>query len=173
MKTSGRSILGAALVSVSVAVAVATLLVGGAASNCALAAPGGPPPGGRIGGPIRGALEYAGATDEQKAKAKTLGEAARASVAGLAAQARADRQALQDLLAAPNPDPKAVGTAFLKVDADRKALKGAREKALAEVRALLSPDQRVKFDAFLEGAQRDRRAMAAGPLGPGRRAGQP
>ncbi len=167
MKTT-RTTLGAALV----AAFVAALVAGGVAAPTALSAPAGPPPGGRGVAPMRAALEYAGLSDEQKAKALAIGEESRAKFADLARQARADRQALQDLVAAPSPDPKVVGTAFLKLDADRKAMKGARDKAEADLRALLTPEQKVKFDAYLQGARKDRRAMAMGRFGPGPGAGQ-
>ena len=161
MKTTNKTIAGAAL--------LASLLAAGSFATPASAAPGGPGGPGRMGAPIRGALEYAGVTDEQKERARVLGAAARSSFAGLAAQARANREALRALAAAPSPDPKEVGLAFLKADADRKAMKALRDKVEADVRALLTPEQRARFDAILEGARRGGPAGGAGQrrMGPG------
>jgi Spy/CpxP family protein refolding chaperone len=130
--------------------------------------PAGQGPGGRMGAGqrvLRGALAQLDLSQEQKDKVKAVIEAEKAGMKAMGAQNRADAVALRDLSAAAQPDPKAVGEAFLKVRQNREAAKAAREKILAKIEAVLTPAQKAKFQGYIQAA-RD-----AGHAKAGRRAG--
>lgn len=125
--------------------------------------PGGP--GGRIGmGPaqrvLRGALASLDLTQEQKDKVEAVIEAEKVGMQTMGAQHRADALALRDLAAAAQPDPKAIGEAFLKVKQNREAAKAAREKVLGKVEAVLTPAQKAKFQGYIQAAKDAVRAAA-------------
>ena len=118
--------------------------------------PGGP--GGRMGmGPaqrvLRGALASLDLTQEQKDKVKAVIEAEKAGMQTMGAKHRADALTLRDLAAVAQPDPKAVGEAFLKVKQNREASKAAREKVLGKVEAVLTPAQKAKFQGYIQAAK--------------------
>ena len=73
-------------------------------------------------------------------------------------QAKANREALKTAASAANPDPAAVGTAFLKVRADGKAMKAQLEGVHAEINGVLTPEQKAKFDGWIAAHKQQRRA---------------
>ena len=117
-------------------------------------------PGGH-GGPflraLRGGLATLDLSDDQKAKIRTILESKRDAAQGLALTMRTDAKALHDLAAAPNPDPAAVGAAFLKLKADRDAVRGAAEGVLGEIKGVLTPEQQTKLDGYLAALKQMRR----------------
>jgi Spy/CpxP family protein refolding chaperone len=121
--------------------------------------PGGPGgPGGRMGmGPaqrvLRGALAQLDLSQEQKDKIKAVIEAEKAGMQTMGARHRADALTLRDLAAAAQPDPKAVGDAFLKVKQNREAAKAAREKVLGKIEAVLTPAQKARFQGYIQAAK--------------------
>jgi Spy/CpxP family protein refolding chaperone len=128
----------------------------------------GPGPGGRMGPAqrvLRGALAQLDLTQDQKDKIKVAMEAEKPAIQALADKSRTDGKALRDLMATSNPDPKAVGEAFLKVHQNRLAAKAEREKVQGQIEALLTPAQKAKFEGYIQAAKDAVRA------GAGRRAG--
>ena len=139
-----------------------TLAVAGAlAVALAAAAQPGPPAGAGRGGPflraLRGGLATVGVTDEQKARIVAILEAKKDDAQALAAKIRADATALHDLANAATPDPAAVGKAFLTLKGDREAAKAMAEGILADVKAVLTPEQAAKLDAYLAALKNLRR----------------
>ena len=84
-------------------------------------------------------------TQDQKDKIKAAFVARRPALQALHQTARANRQALATLTTAANPDPAAVGAAYLKVVAGRQALVAQRQQAQADVVAVLTPDQKTQL----------------------------
>ena len=133
---------------VPMAAALALALV--AAPLLAVETPAGPAaaPKGPLAGYLR-CLRIVDLTDVQKADVRALVEAARPRLEALHATLRSDREALRAAVGAPTPDPCAIGTAFLKVEADVKAI-GEELKALrTAIEALLTPEQKAKLEGCL------------------------
>ena len=137
------------------ALAAGTMFAGG---------PGGPDgpgaggPGGRHGMAlhrIHKALASLNLTPEQKDKVHAVLQSQRESFQAQREQMRADHEALQALLQSDQPDATKVGTAMLKVQANRTAAKTQMTNALASVRAVLTPEQAAKLDGYIA-AQKDR-----------------
>jgi len=90
-------------------------------------------------------------TQDQKDKIKAAFVARRPALQALRQTAQANRQALAALAKAANPDPAAVGTAYLKVIAGRQALVAQRQQAQADVMAVLTPDQKTQLQQMSMG----------------------
>ncbi len=153
---------GAALLAVALAVGLGAAL----AASAQPFGPGGPGGHGGQAGPflraLRGGLATLDLTDDQKAKIRTILESKKDAGQALALTVRTDAKALHDLAAAPNPDPAAVGAAFLKVKADRDAVKNAMEGLLDEIKTVLTPDQQTKLDGYLAALKQMRRGRPGG-----------
>jgi Spy/CpxP family protein refolding chaperone len=146
------------------AVALSLLLAGSAA----LAGQG---RGGREGAPgrgIRAILASLDLTDAQEVKVKELLESEKPKYEALREEGRTAREALRSAAKSPTPDPTAVGTAFLRVDAHRKTLRAERESSRQKLEALLTPEQRAKLEGIREG----RRSARGAGLGRGPRSGR-
>jgi Spy/CpxP family protein refolding chaperone len=120
--------------------------------------------GGREGTPGRGlraALATLELTDDQKAKAKALFEAEKPAFEALRQEGRAARETLKASSAAATPDPAAVGAAYLRVEAHRKAVRAQREASRGKLEALLTAEQRAKLEGW-RAAHRQMRATRAG-----------
>jgi Spy/CpxP family protein refolding chaperone len=65
-------------------------------------------------------------------------------------QLKSDGAALRAAAGSAQPDPATVGIAFLKVKADGQALRAELQKVRQGTEAVLSPDQRGTFDAYLD-----------------------
>jgi len=124
---------------------VLALVVGPAAG---IAQP--PPPGERS--PWMGRADhmarFLGLSEQQQDEIKKLMEDRREDRQAMWEKLKKNREAMQQALESANPDPAAVGE--LAIEAHRlrqqeQALRDAQDKA---VRALLTPEQRVKFDAM-------------------------
>jgi len=96
-------------------------------------------------------LSVVGLTDTQKADIKTFLESEKPIMEGLADKLKTDGAALKTALQANPADPCAVGGALLTVQADGKALKTEGGKVVAGVEALLTPEQKSKFEGCLAG----------------------
>jgi protein CpxP len=122
--------------------------VGGAA---VLAQPPGPEGqrGARPGwGRTSGMARFLGLDDAQKEQLKTLMQSRRADHQALWEQARKNREQMKAALESANPDPVAIGE--LAIEGHRlrqqgQALREAQDKA---IRAILTPEQQVRFDAM-------------------------
>jgi Spy/CpxP family protein refolding chaperone len=126
---------------------VLTLAVGGPAS-AQPAPPEGPAgPGPRM-GRGEGMARALGLSDTQKEQVRKLMEGRRAEHEALREQIEVNAEQLSKALDVANPDPSGVGE--LAIEGHRlreqgKALREAQDKA---VRALLTPEQQVRFDAM-------------------------
>lgn len=148
------------------AVALGLLLAGGAAFA------GQGLRGGRDGAPGRGlraAMANLDLTSEQNEKLKQLLAAERARLEPLRQEGRTLREALRASAGAPDADPAAVGTAFLKVRAHRTAMREGREASRAKLEAVLTPEQRARLAGWRDAHRQMRRgAFAPGGRGHGR-----
>lgn len=137
---------------VPVAAALALALV--AAPLLAVDPPAGQPPAAQAPqGPLAGylrCLHIVDLTDVQKADVKALLEAARPGLDALHATLKTDRDALRAALTAATPDPCVVGTAFLKVEGDVKAIGEALKAVRTAIEALLTPEQKAKLEGCLK-----------------------
>ena len=140
---------------------LALAAAGALAVALAAAAQPGPPAGAGKGGPflraLRGGLATVGVTDEQKARITAILEAKKEAAQALAAKTRTDAQALRNLADATAPDPTAVGKAFLTLKGDREAAKAMAEGVLADVKAVLTPEQAGKLDVYMAALRQMRR----------------
>jgi Spy/CpxP family protein refolding chaperone len=126
---------------------VLTLAVGGSASAQPAPSDGPEGPGPRM-GRGEGMARALGLTDTQKEQVRKLMEGRRAEHEALREQIEANAEQLKKALDVANPDPTGVGE--LAIEGHRlreqgKALRQAQDKA---VRALLTPEQQVRFDAI-------------------------
>jgi Spy/CpxP family protein refolding chaperone len=140
--------------------ALALALSGGAALA---QRPGG---GGPLGRGIRAAMATLDLSDAQKEKVKAIFTSHQEQFQTFRAQARANREALRAAASAESPDPAVVGAAFLKVRADGKAMKAQRESVHAEINAVLTPEQKAKFDGWIAAHRQGRRAAMRAFGGP-------
>jgi len=110
------------------------------------------------GGP--GGARYLDLTDGQKAQIDELRQAQRPQMQELAQKLRESQKRLHEALEASSPDAAAIGEIALEGHELQKQMRKLHEDADAAVRALLTPEQQVKFDA-LQSLRRER-----GPMGP-------
>ena len=142
-----KQILRMSLVPMAAALALALV----AAPLLAVDAPAGAPPVPQ--GPLAGYLRclgIVGLTDIQKADVRALLEAAKPEMEALRATLRTDREALRAAVTAATPDPCVVGSAFLKVGADLKAIGEAVKELRTAIEALLTPEQKAKLEGCLK-----------------------
>jgi len=99
------------------------------------------------GGP-GGAARYPGLTDEQKTQFQQLHQAQRPQLQALGKQLHDNHQRLQEELGAANPDPAAVGAIVIEGHGLQQQMRSLRDAGDKAFRALLRPDQQVKFDAL-------------------------
>lgn len=142
-----KQILRTSLVPVAAALALALI----AAPLLAVDAPAGAPaaPMGPL-APYLACLRIVDLTEVQKADVKTIVEAARPTLVALHATLKTDREALRAEITAATPDPCKIGTALLKVEADRKAIGDELKAVRTAVEALLTPEQKAKLDGCLK-----------------------
>jgi Spy/CpxP family protein refolding chaperone len=134
----------------------ATVFALALANGVALAQnPGG---GGHIGRGIRAAMATLDLSDAQKDKVKAIFTSHKEQFQAFRTQAKANREALRAAASADNPDPAAVGAAFLKVRADGKAMKSQLEGVHAEINGVLTPDQKSRLDGWIAAHKQQRRA---------------
>ncbi len=129
---------------------------------------------GRQGPGLRAALETLGLTDAQKEQLKQHFETERAKREATRAERVAAREALRTAASARNPDPSAVGRAFLRLRADREAARSERKASRERLEAILTPEQKAKLDGWLAAHRQMRRGrppMDGQPFG--RRAPRP
>ncbi|MCG6925140.1 MAG: periplasmic heavy metal sensor [Acidobacteria bacterium] len=128
----------------------------------AVAQPAGEAPGGgRHQHRARAIVEYLDLTQEQQDSWKALREQHRDEMKALREEGRSLRHRLQKALEADEPDA-AVGEAAKAAHAHRKAMRQAREAFEGQLKSVLTPEQREKFEAF-------EAARAMGRKGPGAR----
>lgn len=101
----------------------------------------GPPPPPRLN-------EFLNLTAAQETQIDALHESMRATIDPLFEQKRSAEEQLRALADSANPDPTAVGRQFLAMHAIDQQIKSAHDAMEQKVAALLTADQKVKFDAF-------------------------
>jgi Spy/CpxP family protein refolding chaperone len=89
-------------------------------------------------------------TESQKAEVKRIMESRKATIESLREQIRADREALDAAAEAQSPNPSAVGAAYLKVRADREAMRAEHKATMDQIRSVLTPEQQQKMDTMKE-----------------------
>jgi periplasmic protein CpxP/Spy len=103
-----------------------------------------------MGGGILRGLSRLNLTDDQKAEVRRIMDARRATFEALHAKIDADAQALREAADGSSPDPAVVGAAYLRVHADRKALRAEKQAAMDQVRSILTPEQKERLDSMRE-----------------------
>lgn len=99
---------------------------------------------------MRAALEKLDLTQAQRDQLRQLAEVARPEFIAQRGQRQADRVALREALEAPNPDATTIGNLMLRVEQGRKVARGERQKLHDATLAVLTPEQRVKFEAYVD-----------------------
>lgn len=89
-------------------------------------------------------------TESQKADVKRIMESRKATFESLRDRAHSDWETLQNLSEGSAPDTSAVGAAFLKLRADREALRAERKSTMQEVRSILTTEQKEKLDTMAQ-----------------------
>lgn len=112
---------------------------------------------------LKAALSTLDLTDKQKGEIKALLESKKDGAAALRDKAKADRQALHALLESPNPDPTAVGAAFLKVHANRQAARAAFKDVRDGMASILTPEQLAKLKGYFAAVRHGRAMRRMGP----------
>lgn len=92
--------------------------------------------------------EYLQLTEQQQASARQLYQQLREQTQPLREEQKALREQLRTALAAANPDPTAVGRLVIDIHAKREQMKAAREQMHKSFAALLTPEQRQKYEAL-------------------------
>lgn len=141
----------------TLAVAAALVVALAAAPAWAAEPPGAPK--GPIGHLLR-CLTIVDLTDAQKEQVRGILEAEKPVMQGLLQQLKTDADALKAALEASPQDPCAVGSAFLKVGADKAAIRAELQAVKADVEAVLTPEQVAKLNGCLQ-APKDQPAEQA------------
>ena len=104
-------------------------------------------------------------TESQKADVKRIMESRQATFEALHERSRANWKALHELAEGSSPDNAAVGAAYLKLQADREALRAERKSTMEEIRTILTPEQKEKFDTMKQERKErfGRRGMQGAP----------
>jgi len=105
-------------------------------------------------------------TDAQVASAQPLAETLKSRIEPLVDSARKQRQAIKEMLATANPDPAQVGRAVIAGHQTREQVKAAMEEFDRSFAALLTPEQKTRYEAMK--ALRFGHRGAGGKRGPGR-----
>jgi Spy/CpxP family protein refolding chaperone len=124
-----------------------------------------PPPGEH--GPWMGRgdrmAEFLGLTDQQQTEVRKLMEDRRGDSRALWEKLKTNREAMQQALESASPDPAAVGELAIEAHKLHQQMQALREAQDQAIRNLLTPDQKVKFDAM----KAMRPEGARGPRGAG------
>jgi Spy/CpxP family protein refolding chaperone len=153
MQKTNRAVLGGAFLALVLAVA-------------AHAQPPAPEGHGGMGprmGRVEGLTRYLGLSAQQQEQVRTLTDERRAAHEALWEKVKKNRDELRQALESTNPDPAAVGELAIeghRLHEQGRVLRETQDKA---VRALLTPEQQVKFDAMK--ALRDEGMGGAPPMG--------
>jgi len=153
--------------SVGLAVAILSVAAGAAMASAGEAAGDEPRAARRAGRGGAALAEYLGLTDQQKASWRALHEQRREEMKPIFEEGRALRKRLREAVAAPSPDPTAVGEATLALEAHRQKVRAEHEAFRAKREGLLDPGQKEKLKAF----EAARRTLGGG--GDGRRGPRP
>ena len=103
--------------------------------------PGGPPPPPRLN-------EFLNLTPAQETQIDALHDSMRTTIDPLFEAKRAEDEKLHSLIESANPDATAIGKQVLAIRAIDQQIRAAHEAMEQKGAALLTADQKVKFDAF-------------------------
>lgn len=92
--------------------------------------------------------EYLDLTDQQRESARQLFLSYAEKVRPLREGRRDVREQLRAALDAPNPDPAQVGRLVIRIHDTRDQVRAARQEMDKSFAALLTPEQRAKYDAL-------------------------
>ncbi len=109
-----------------------------------------PPPGARL-------AAYLQLTPDQVAAWKQIRTDTAATLKPLATATHDEQQELKAALQTPSPDPATVGRLAMTLHATREKIRATREESKAKLTAVLTPEQKVKFEAFQAAVQFGRR----------------
>ena len=87
-------------------------------------------------------------SDAQVTSIRAAVQAERPSLKTMVQDVKAKRQALKAAVSSANPNPAAVGNAFLALRSSQATLKAGRQKLQASIRNILTPDQQKSMDAL-------------------------
>jgi Spy/CpxP family protein refolding chaperone len=113
---------------------------------------------GHFGRGIRAAMATLDLSDVQKEKVKAIFTSHKDQFQAFRTEAKANREALKAAASAANPDPGVVGAAFLKVRADRDAVRARMKAVRGEIDAILTTQQKAKLDGWIAAHRQHRRA---------------
>jgi periplasmic protein CpxP/Spy len=104
-------------------------------------------------------------TESQKADVQRIMDSRKATFESLHGRAQADWEALRQVSEGSTPDRAAVGAAFLKLRADREAMRAERESTMQEIRSILTTEQKEKLDTMKQERRErfGRRGMQGAP----------
>lgn len=100
-------------------------------------------------------------TPDQKTQFDGIHAELAATVTPLFAQSKAAHDQLRTLLNADTPDPVAVGNQAIAAHSLEKQIQAAHQAAIQKVGAILTPDQKAKFDSIMTDHGQNMHAMAA------------
>ena len=151
------------------------LVVAGILFSAGVALPGwtqpaGPPlgRGGHGGDPMQMAIARLNLAGEQQTKVQAVSDQETAKIAALREQIRPAHDALDAAAQAEKPDPAAVGKAYLNARAAEQAVQTESAKFHDAVAALLTPEQKTQFEAYLSSARENRMRWGGQRGGPPR-----
>lgn len=104
--------------------------------------PGGPPPPPRLN-------EFLNLTPSQETQIDALHDSMRTTLDPLFEQKRAEDEKLHSMIESANPDATAIGKQVLAIRAIDQQIKAAHDAMDQKISALLTADQRVKFEALI------------------------
>jgi len=99
----------------------------------------------------RQALARLELSQQQQDRLRASVEEARPRLEALRARVRADLAEVGALTSAESPDQAAIGRAVLEVKRSREALRAARRSLHEATIALLSPEQRLELEGYVQG----------------------
>lgn len=105
---------------------------------------------------VRRCLTVLELSESQRLQVRQLFAAAAPELMRLGQQLAASHEALLALAATPGADVCQVGTAYMQVDTDRKAIEAAGTALARQVAAVLTPEQRLKLEGCLAGVRNPR-----------------
>lgn len=91
---------------------------------------------------------YLGLTDQQKGAFRQIREKQRPQIEALHRKMHENHEQLRQALEGPSPEPAAVGELAIEGHRLQGEVRALREDAARQLRALLTPEQQVKFDAM-------------------------
>ena len=92
--------------------------------------------------------EYLELSDQQRESARQLFQSYAEKVRPMREGQRGVREQLRTALDAPNPDPAQVGRLMIQIHDAREQVRAARKEMDRSFAALLTPEQRTKYDAL-------------------------